>query len=294
MPKGFPQVVKDHLEKCRASAIAAVDAYNRSGSRFRTPQYIILITIAWTGIFHAIYHRRKRRPWYRLKTSGTGKGVRYAKVDGDPKHWELSECIKQYFGDKTPPERKNLEFLIGLRNKIEHRHLPEFDATLYGECQAALLNLEGLLVQEFGQKYGLAEQLAVSLQFSEVIPEQKAKALKALASRAARSVKDYVETFRAGLPTDILNSMKYSFSVFLVPKVANRATAADAAVQFVKVDEASAEQLDRLGKLNVLIKEKHIPIANLDRYKPGEVVEELNKRLPAPITLHVHTCILRL
>jgi len=146
------------------------------------------------------------------------------------------------------------------------------------------------LVQEFGQKYGLAEQLAVSLQFSEVIPEQKAKALKALASRAARSVKDYVETFRAGLPTDILNSMKYSFSVFLVPKVANRATAADAAVQFVKVDEASAEQLDRLGKLNVLIKEKHIPIANLDRYKPGEVVEELNKRLPAPITLHVHTC----
>jgi hypothetical protein len=84
--------------------------------------------------------------------------------------------------------------------------------------------------------------------------------------------------------------MKYSFSVFLVPRVANRATAADAAVQFVKVDETSAEELDRLEKLNVLIKEKHIPIANLNLYKPGEVVEQLNGRLLQSINLHIHTC----
>jgi len=64
----------------------------------------------------------------------------------------------------------------------------------------------------------------------------------------------------------------------------------DVAVQFVKVDEASPEELNRLEKLNVLIKEKHIPIANLDLYKPGEVVAELNKRLVLPISIHVHTC----
>jgi Domain of unknown function (DUF3644) len=56
--------------------------------------------------------------------------VRYVKIDGDPKHWELSECLKQHYGDKNPPERRNLEFLIGLRNKIEHRHLPELDPAL--------------------------------------------------------------------------------------------------------------------------------------------------------------------
>jgi hypothetical protein len=100
-------------------------------------------------------------------------------------------------------------------------------------------------------------------------------------------VKEYVEKFRAGLPAETLNSMKYSFSVFLVPKVANRATMSDVAVQFVKVDEASADELNRLEKLNVLVKEKHIPIANLDLYKPGEVVEELNKRLATP---SVFTC----
>ena len=198
-----------------------------------------MIVIAWTALFHALFYKKGRRPWYRKKTSGTGKGVRYVKIDGEPKHWDLAECMRQHFGDKMPAERRNLEFLVGLRNKIEHRHLPEFDASLYGECQAALLNLEGAVVQHFGQKYALAEQLAVSLQFTQAVPAEKKKAAQALAAGAATTVKEYVERFRGGLPSTVLNSMKYSFNVFLVPKVANRAKAADAAVEFVRVDEAS-------------------------------------------------------
>jgi len=207
----------------------------------------------------------------------------------EPKHWDLTECLKQYFGDRQPPERKNLEFLIGLRNKIEHRHLPELDPILYGECQAALLNLETLIVQEFGHKYALMEQLAIALQFSQILPIEKLKATKALVSANAQTVKEYVERFRGNLPGPVLNSMKYSFSVFLVPKVANKAGTADIAVQFVKVDEASPEELDRLEKLNVLIREKHIPIANLGLFKPGEVVERLQARIPNA-NLHLHTC----
>lgn len=282
--------MKDNLEKCRSAALAAVESYNRPGPRFRTAQYLIMITIAWTALFHAIFYRRGRRPWYRRKPTGMGKGIRYVKVDGEPKHWDLSECLKQYFGDKNPAGRKNLEFLLGLRNKIEHRHLPELDPSLYGECQAALLNLEEVLSGEFGRKYALAEQLAISLQFSQTIPEEKKKAAKALASGAAKSVKEYVEKFRGGLPATVLNSMKYSFNVFLIPKVANRESAADVAVQFVRVDEANAEELARLEKLNVLIREKQIPIANLDLSKPSQVVEELRKRLPYRVNMTTHTC----
>jgi hypothetical protein len=288
MAKGLPQTVRDNIEKCRSSAVAAVDAYNRPGPRFRTAQYVILIIMAWTALFHAIFYRKGRRPWFRKM--GTGTGVRYVKVDGEPKHWDVTECLRQFFGEKNPPERKNLEFLIGLRNKIEHRHLPELDPALYGECQAALLNLEALLVQEFGQKYALVDQLAVSLQFSQTLPEKKLKATKALVSSAARTVKEYVERFRGALEGQVLNSMKYSFSVFLVPRVANRQSTADVAVQFVKVDEASQEELERLEKLNVLIKEKQIPIANLGFCKPSEVVAELRGRLPYAVNLQVHTC----
>src|SRR5207244_4116767 len=151
MAKGLPQVVKDNLEKCGSSAIAAVETYNRPGPRFRTAQFVVLIIMAWTALFHALTYRKHKRPWY-LKAGTGGKGVRYVKIDGETKHWELAECIKQHFGDKHPPERKNLEFLIGLRNKIEHRNLPELDAALYGECQASLLNLEDMLAAEFGQR----------------------------------------------------------------------------------------------------------------------------------------------
>lgn len=287
MSKGLPQNVRDNVEKCRSAAIAAVDAYNRPGPRFRTAQYAVLIVMSWTALLHAIFYRKGRRPWFRK--AGTGRGVRYVKVEGEPKHWDLAECLRQHFGNTNPPERKNLDFLIGLRNKIEHRHLPELDPALYGECQAALLNLDALLVQEFGQKHALAEQLAVSLQLSRAMPDEKLRAGKTLLASGAKTVRDYVERFRGALETPVLNSMKYSFSVFLVPRVANRASAADVAVQFIKVDEASPRELERLDHLNVLIKEKHIPIINPGFQKPGEVVAELARRLPYEVTVHAHT-----
>ncbi len=289
MPRGLPHTVRDNLEKCRGAAIAAVEAYNRPGPRFRTAQYIVMIVIAWSAFFHAVFYRRGEKPWFRKRTSGSGTGVRYQKVDGEPRHWDLAECIKQYFAHQNPAVRRNLEFLLGLRNKIEHRHLPELDATLYGECQASLLNLEDSVVAEFGQKYALQEQLAISLQFSRITPAEKRRAAKVLASDVAKSVKGYVERFRGKLSPTVLNSMQYSFSVFLVPKVANRESAADAAVVFVRVDEASEAELSRLERLNVLIREKHIPIANLDHRKPSQVVEELKEAVSFPVNVSVHT-----
>jgi hypothetical protein len=121
------------------------------------------------------------------------------------------------------------------------------------------------------------------------VPSEKRKAAGKLASAAAKTVKDYVETFRAGLPSSTLNSTKYSFNVYLVPKVANRKQFADAAIEFIKVDEASPEELERLEKLNVLIKEKHIPIANLGLYRPGQVVSKVQEAIPYQFTMGSHT-----
>ena len=121
-------------------------------------------------------HRSKARSVYR--------------VEGEPKHWDLAECLRQYYGSDNSPERRNLEFLIGLRNKIEHRHLPELDAGLYGECQATLMNLETLISSQFGSRYALTEQLAVALQFSGLVPAEKRKAAGKLAAAAARTIKD--------------------------------------------------------------------------------------------------------
>jgi len=192
------------------------------------------------------------------------------------------------FRRDTPPGARNLEFLIGLRNKIEHRNIPELDAGLYGECQAALINLEEMLCATFGEKHALSEQLAVSLQFTSLTPAKKKEAAKVLASKTVKGVKEYVETFRGGLPSSTLNSTKYSYNVFLVPKVANRKELADSIVEFVKVDEANSEELERLERLNILIKEKHVPIANLGLHKPGKIVELVQAAIPYRFNVNHH------
>ena len=288
MPKVLSQEILDNVDKCRSAAVAAVDVYNRPGPRFRTAHYIILIIIAWTALFHAISHKKRKKPWYKNRGK-TPNGDRYIRIDGDPKHWDLSECLKQYYRDTNPPERRNLEFLLGLRNKIEHRHVPALDPGLYGECQAALLNLEELLESEFGPNYSLVEQLAVSLQFTGIVPAEKKQAAKRLASATVKGVRDYVETYRAGLPSTTLNSTKYSFNVFLVPKVVGRESLSDVAVEFVKVDETSSDELKMLEGLNVLIKKKHVPIANLDLSKPTLVVSRVQAELPYKFTVNGHT-----
>ena len=114
--------VKACLNKARESAILAVGTYNRPGTVFRSGAYIVLMVIAWSSLLHAIFLRKRVRPFYtRVKE---GRYVRYEKVDGDYKAWDLKECVKQFYKDHHPPVRRNLEFFIGLRNKIEHRNMP--------------------------------------------------------------------------------------------------------------------------------------------------------------------------
>lgn len=159
---------------------------------------------------------------------------------------------------------------------------------LYGECQASLMNLEDYLVNEFGSLYGLSDSLAVSLQFSRANPPEKTRAREKI-SGSAKTVIEYVDRFRGGLTDLVLNDIGYSYRVFLVPTVANRKGTADAAIEFVPMKAVTDEEIERLKKLSVLVKEKHIPIANLNLSKPGVVVEVVSTRLPFMFNMHHHT-----
>lgn len=130
-----------HLEKARDSAFLAVETYNRPRTSFRSGGYIVMMCIASTALFHAIFFNRKRKPFYRKKKNRRHFEI----VDGDRKAWELSTCLEEFWGAEHPPIRKNIEFFIKLRNKIEHRSMPGLDITIFGECQALLFNFEDLI-----------------------------------------------------------------------------------------------------------------------------------------------------
>ena len=113
---------KTILENSVNSALTAVEVYNRPKTSFRVENYIILMVIAWTKLFHAYFQSTIGEKYFYKEKNG-----RYKVIDGEKKAWELKECIKHF--QKTSTDYKlseavvaNLNFFVGIRNKIEHRY----------------------------------------------------------------------------------------------------------------------------------------------------------------------------
>jgi hypothetical protein len=242
--------VRIHLEKAMDSALLAVETYNRPGTKFRSGGFIVMMCIAWTALFHAIYFKRKTKPFYRKKENRRHFEI----VDGDKKAWELSTCINKFWPASSSSPRANLEFFVGLRNKIEHRSMPALDISIFGECQALLFNFEDLLVTEFGSKHALGESLSLALQFSCMRNGNQEAAIRKLHKSLAQNIRQYVDTFRSTLSANVLGDLKFSYNVFLVPKPANHEKTADFAIEFVKFDPTKPEEMERYERIVSLIK----------------------------------------
>ena len=287
MPRTLSRKTREHLAKARECCLAAVAAYNNPGVHFRSGTYIVLIVIAWTSLLHAIFYRNRVQPWH--VRSGSGRGTRYERVDGDYRHWELGECLRRHYGGQSSPVRENLRFLLGLRDRIEHRNMPELDHDVFGECQAALLNFETLLRDEFGAEHCVNTSLAFSLQFSGLLPDERVAAMRALRQSATDSVVEYVQRFRNELAPEIAYDQRFAFKVFLVPQLANHKATGTLAVEWLPADESDPQTLRTLDRAIVLVKQRHVPVRTLPRFLPRRVVEKVSKRIPWLFRMHEHT-----
>lgn len=281
--KGLPLEVKALLAKARESAVLAVETYNRPSASFRSGAYIVLMVIAWTSLFHAMFLRRNIKPYHRKPNS-----KRFQKIDGDYKRWEFAECVRQHFKNDNPPIRKNLEFFVGLRNKIEHRSMPALDADIFGECQAMLLNFEDTICSEFGDRYAINGGLSLALQSSRFGTKQKPPAGKSQAARTFSLVKSYIDQFRSSLSTEVYSDLAYSFKVYLVPKVGAHASKEAVAVEWVKYDPTKPEEMKQYEKVVALIKPKEVRVANLDLLKPSEVAKKVAVAIGRPFNVSHH------
>ena len=196
---------KSILQSSINSALLAVEIYNKPRSTFRSECYITLMNMAWMRLFHAYFNLKKGNKYYYKKAG------KWEIVDGERKAWELGTCITKH-GQISPSVVANLNFFVGLRNKIEHRHVDEkeVDTLIFGECQALLYNYENTLISWFGEKYSLNENLAYSLQFSRMRVREQKRANKALISQELKDVKKYIEDYRSSLHDSIFDSQEYS------------------------------------------------------------------------------------
>lgn len=283
---------KTILESSMDSALLAVEVYNKPRTTFRTEAYITLMVMAWTRLFHAHFNNTIGDRFYYK-----GQNGRFKTVDGQRKAWELTECIKQY-GSLSEAVKKNLEFFIKLRNKIEHRNIDrkDVDVLIFGECQALLYNYESLLIDLFGDEYALNESLVYSLQFSQIRQRGQTKANKSALSKDIAEIITYVERYRSAISDSVYDSQEYSIKLIQVPKISNTSRS-EAAIEFVRWNELDEEDKKKFEQLSVIVKDKAVRIeaANVGRNKPSNVVEKVNACLSGClITRNDHSALWRL
>jgi hypothetical protein len=276
MPRGLPRAVKICLEKSRDSALTAVEIYNKPAVSFKSGGYIVLMVIAWTSLFHAIFFRNKIKPFHRDKG-----GRRFLKLEGDYKYWELDTCLNEYFkSDSGNPIKLNLEFFCKLRNIIEHKSLPELDSNIFGECQALLLNYDEILEKEFGAKYCIRELLTFSLQ---LYPSSDNLSKAVLNNPLAQKAVDFIENYRSLITTSTLESGKYSFKAFLI-QVANHPSKNALPIQFVQYDKLNESEKHTIKRIATLVKFKYkeVPVLNVDLLRASAVTKIVQKGLGNP------------
>lgn len=266
------------LNKAREFALLAVSIYNNPYTEFKTYGFIVNIIISYTALFHAVFEKKGIDYFYKNKD---GSNI---KVDGDDKAWELSECCNEYWQGNNSPEKANLQFLIGLRNKIEHRSLPAIDLAVSGECQSALSNLENILVSEFGDDYALIANLATAMQLTRISQQAQADALKQMQKENYKVVREYMETYRNDLDDEVLESQKYRIRAFLIPKIGNHAKSSDLSIEFVKISNLSDEEKLSYEKGVAFIK----GVESQYRLKPSKVVDAIKIVFPN-FNMSLHT-----
>lgn len=274
MGKRLGRDVKQSLKKAREAALLAIETYNKPAVSFRSGGYIVLMVIAWNSLFHAIFFERKKKPFYK-------DGYFYKKRDGEFIFWELSKCVKKYFeSDTQNPVRVNLSLFIPLRNMIEHKHMPEIDASLFGECQAMLINFDKMLEKEFGIEYCLRESLSFAVQ---LFPSSQSLNAAVQSNPANKPIVDFIKNYRSSISTEVHRSGEYSFKAFLI-QVGNHDSKDALPVHFTRWDRLSDEEKRNVDRVAALIKNKvvHVPVANADLIKPGKVVRLVQQGLGNP------------
>lgn len=281
MGRGLSKNVNNLLGKAKESALLAVEIYNKPSISFRSGAYVTLMMVAWTSLFHAIFEKKRISYYYK-------RGRRYEYVDGEKKSWELKKCVCQYIPEQNDPIRKNLEFFIGLRNKIEHRFMPSIDSQIFGECQSLLINFEEILTKEFGQKHAISGNLVFALQFSKY--NQQKNVIKQEAKVQVKRVLKYIQEFRQNIDEKLWQDERFSFRVLLIPKIGSNKNSSDIAVEFIKYDPTKPEEMEKYKHLVALVKEKEkiVQVANQGKYKPSDVVREVARRLGKRFTMGMH------
>ena len=271
----FHSLRDELIRKSREAMLAAVQVYNNPNITFKAETFITLAVIGWTYLLHAYF--RGRRIDYRYYHMKGSRRVFEKTKHGAFRHWELERCLNDMDCPLDADTKANLRFLLGIRHEIEHQMTNKIDEYISAKLQACAINFDYYIIKLFGEKYKLSGELALTIQFSPLTPDQSDSLQDN--PHLTSNIKNFVCEFEENLPEETIKSDKYAYRILFVPIAANRAKQADQVVEFVKPDSEVANEIDR-----ILIKETEKP-----KYLPGQIVALMKEKGYEHFSIHKHT-----
>lgn len=269
------------VDASRAEASLAVRLFNDSSEPRFFEGFVVHMHLAWLYLLHAEFTRDGNDFRYRRKDNPR----LLEKIDGEPKRWELARSVAERW-TADDPVRRNIEFFIGLRNKVEHRYASNSDlalgTVLGGQAQALLLNYEEELVQQFGEIASLATHLRFPV-FIGSFTDQGERTLRRLRTTLPAPLRRFIAEYESGLPPTVADHPRYELRLRVVNELAPKDPDA-LAIQYTRYDDmtddqkAAVEQLGRKGL--VVVREQNRGVVNLELLKPRQVVHEVAAQLP--------------
>lgn len=271
----FGSVAKELVKKAREAMLTAVQIYNNPQIDFKSELFIVTTVISWTYLLHA-YYRKKGIEYRQFRQTGKRRRFLTTKY-GAIRRWSLEECLACTECPLEEIVSKNLLFLIGIRNEIEHQMTTRIDDQVSAKFQAAALNFNAAIKELFGDKYSLDAEQAFSIQFSS-IEESPAKELLAHPD-LPQHIRSFVSQFENEMTQAEYDDPRFSYRVAFVRKTTSSKTAADKVVQFVPAGTDAATEMNK-----VFLKE-----TEKKKYRPGTIVKQMKTEGHAWFGMTQHT-----
>ncbi len=263
------------LIKAREAMLQAVQTFNNPKSFFRSELFIVSAVIAWTYLLHAYFKREGIDFRHCVKKSGQ---TTVAKTKGGAeKYWELSQCLKAQECPLDDATKSNLEFLIKIRNEIEHRMTSRIDNSLSAKFQACCLNFNTYIKDFFGNQLALDKDLSFSLQFAGLNTDQQ-KTMASL-NNVPENIIMAQAKFENSMDESAYNDERYAVRFYLVPKTSNRKGKSDATIHIISPDSEEAAEANR-----VFLKE-----TEKIKWKPRQIVDKMKSEGYPKFSMHHHT-----
>ncbi len=260
------------LIKAREAILNAVQTYNNPKTHFRAEIFIVSAVIAWTYVIHAFF-KREGIDYFKYKQDGTVQKTKY----GGDCFLGLLECLDKPECKVNEGAKNNLEYLIEIRNEIEHRCTQKIDADISAKLQACCMNFNQYIKETFGDALGLDKDLSFALQFSHLNLEQQ----KTMASELTLPVNVRLaqEKFEDNMSEEQYNDQRYAIRVGIFSRTSNNKNKADQLVTLVDPDSPESEQI------NQIVLKRSEP----EKYKPKRIVKEMKAAGFSNFRMHEHT-----